>query len=310
VTLPHSLPQQAVRNRVLLQSNTQVSDARLTSEALQNQLTEKEDAKDTLVLSKVPVKFVQKLSKNNTGTNNGQPKTYLQQLKTLSEVPIPHGNDLMALLGLIVPMRIAQPYPGTSEVVEEAQKDSLFRAYPVTSCLIFKGIQIFIVLIFACLYEAFGFRGKAASVDVPDAASSEGDASQTFVHHLCDCSECGRDFTICFCSFCCLDLRWAHTVSNLQLNPKLSFWQAVILITLFYPMDGKGTVSQIIFVVLSVLFLCTVVHYRQELRAKFNIEHHTLRTVVIDIFAWMCCSCCAAVQEARQLEHGRIMTNV
>jgi len=316
VMLGHSASEPAVRGSLLLQKDTRVSDVRLSPEALQNEMTKNGKVDDTILpVPQAPVSVLQKSLTSSTGADSGKAETYLQRLKTMCKVPIPHGNGFMALLGFFVQKHRTQPDPESAKAPEK-----LVIAYPITSCFIFKLTQIFIALVLAWLYQQFSFMGKSCSLNGQEEApagqealptpQSGGDESRTFVHHIFDVSECGRDFTICFCSFCCTNLRWAHTVSQLQLAPKLSFWQAVVLITLLCPVEGAGKVPQLIFSVLSVLFLATVVSYRQELRAKFNIEHHSFRTVFADILAWMCCSCCAAAQEARQLEHGRLMTSV
>jgi len=316
VMMGHSASKSAVRGSLLLQKDIRVSGVRLSPEALQNEMTKRGKVDDTIIaIPQEPVSVLQKSSTSSTGADNGKQETYLQRLRTMCKVPIPHGNGFMALMGFFVQMRSAQPDPESAKAPQSA-----IMAYPITYCLIFKLTQIFIALVLACLYQQFSFMGKSGTLngqeEVPagqealPTPQSGGDESGTFVHHLFDVSECGRDFSICFCSFCCTNLRWAHTVSQLQLAPKLSFWQAVVLITLLWPVEGVGKVPQLFFSVLSALCLATVVSYRQVLRAKFNIEHGSLRTVVVDILAWMCCSCCAAAQEARQLEHGRHMTSV
>merc|ERR1711933_404694 len=107
----------------------------------------------------------------------------------------------------------------------------------------------------------------------------------------------GDDFTICFCSFCCMGLRWAETITNDKVCLAGSFW-----IMLCVSLLSIHELSHLTVGVSHIVFVAIAVYYRQQLREKFGLRSGSADTLAQDCFVWWCCCCCAAAQEARQVE--------
>merc|ERR1719440_66340 len=99
---------------------------------------------------------------------------------------------------------------------------------------------------------------------------------------------CLADPNVCVVGMLCPCIRWADTIDQKKL---LTYWQAfffMFILMLLHPYT----------MALSTVFLWILgTVYRQKLRQKYGIEHGKT-TVVMDLFAWVCCQCCAIVQEA------------
>lgn len=125
-------------------------------------------------------------------------------------------------------------------------------------------------------------------------------AARGFEYGLCDSKNClEADFMLCACSFCCMGIRWADTLS-LEKFGLVFFWSAVIfwvLCSFLYEDLGLGYYW--------LLFVGAAVYYRHQLRKSFGLEAGTFMIIAEDCFTWLCCCCCATAQEARQVEYVR-----
>mmetsp|Transcript_65008 Transcript_65008/g.141705 ORF Transcript_65008/g.141705 Transcript_65008/m.141705 type:complete len:348 (+) Transcript_65008:81-1124(+) len=103
--------------------------------------------------------------------------------------------------------------------------------------------------------------------------------------------------SLCFFSFLSPVVRWAITMDSAGLvAPPEAFFRAVVigvvgsLATHLVP--GIGFFA----------YLAVLVHYRQKLRAKFEIASGTWKSIFEDCCIYCWCSPCAITQEARQIE--------
>jgi Cys-rich protein (TIGR01571 family) len=156
------------------------------------------------------------------------------------------------------------------------------------------GVYMAEVVLFAILYKECMKRSK------PDVMPTkvEEDKSDLFAYGLFDTNECcGRDRQMCFCAFCCTWIRWADTASNPRLGPFLEYYPAVFIASLLC------AVSVITFGLSMPLLGLVVVLSRSKIRKVYNLESGTCRVLCHDCLVWWCCSPCAIVQEARQVEY-------
>lgn len=106
--------------------------------------------------------------------------------------------------------------------------------------------------------------------------------------------ECFGDIKICMISCICPCIRWSDTMRMAGL---MGFWIAIILMSFLYALSPfVGGIS-------SLIMLAIVTYRRQELRKLFRMNSDGT-TWCEDCCTYMWCSCCAIVQEARQLEEA------
>lgn len=72
---------------------------------------------------------------------------------------------------------------------------------------------------------------------------------------------------------------------------------------------GMHELSHLTFTISHILFVGIAVYYRQQLREKFGLSSGTWDTILQDCIVWCCCPCCAAAQEARQVERVSLTSN-
>jgi len=114
-----------------------------------------------------------------------------------------------------------------------------------------------------------------------------------FEYRLGDSRGCDPEL-IC-CSFCCLGIRWATTVSGAGLG-LMSFWPMFLL---FVCIQGF---SPLLFGFGYVIWLIMVIVCRQKIRETYGLDHANWWTYTEDCCSWFWCPACAGAQEARQLE--------
>jgi len=107
--------------------------------------------------------------------------------------------------------------------------------------------------------------------------------------------ECGNDPEVCFWSFCCPWIRWAHTMDLLHLIEYAPAFAIFFMLALVNSMTG--------FVLIGAYFTMLLVHYRQKLRKMFGMQNYgTVAGLVED---WLClCFClpCTIAQEAQHVK--------
>lgn len=117
-----------------------------------------------------------------------------------------------------------------------------------------------------------------------------------FQYGAFDCNDSGRDWQICLCSWCCEWIRWAETASHPQVD-FLAFWPALFIMALL------SSTASITFGCTVPLLLLIAVLNRQRIRAAYGLPGGTVPLIATDCMLWICCPCCAIVQEARQVEY-------
>eukprot|EP00930_Biecheleria_cincta_P082464 TRINITY_DN72195_c0_g1_i1.p1 TRINITY_DN72195_c0_g1~~TRINITY_DN72195_c0_g1_i1.p1 ORF type:complete len:512 (+),score=96.25 TRINITY_DN72195_c0_g1_i1:114-1649(+) len=117
---------------------------------------------------------------------------------------------------------------------------------------------------------------------------------------------CDPDWRICFCSFCCLPVRWAATASAPKLPENtrggwlqqylFSFWGLLLGYCALYTL---GLLSQ---AASGWLLLGIAVANRQRIRKAYGMPYLDIQSCSKDIFMWCCCAPCASMQEALEIE--------
>ena len=141
---------------------------------------------------------------------------------------------------------------------------------------------------------------------------------QDFQYGLCE--GCSRS-RICCCSFWCLPLRWAETASSVnffgcngptfllgffifELLIVLAKLPGVVILYLNYETESlpyfAWTCAAIVF---SLALLVMQVLHRRYIRQRYGMENDTCGTCCCDCLVWIFCGCCAAMQEALQVEY-------
>lgn len=151
-----------------------------------------------------------------------------------------------------------------------------------------------IMVIVAFIYLRMGFRVEATEEGTVKPSTDE----PKFNFGLFDFENCcDRDMSICCCSFCCLPVRWADTVSQDKLKIGLSFWAAVAVVASLWALDSlSGGLTVLLFTVCAVLT-------RQKMRKAMGLENGTPSSMCLDCLVWCFCAPCAAAQEAREVQY-------
>lgn len=109
---------------------------------------------------------------------------------------------------------------------------------------------------------------------------------------LCDCFQTPP---LCLLSCCCPAIRWADTM---RMAGIMSFYTGVMVMTVL------GALSPFAGGLSTLIMLAIAVHHRQNIRRLFGMPAGNAATYCTDCCVYMCCSCCAIVQEARQVEEA------
>lgn len=111
-----------------------------------------------------------------------------------------------------------------------------------------------------------------------------------FRHGLFQCMEDPR-MSIFACI--CMPIRWGDTM---RMGGMIPFWSATMMFAMFTAMWSITCgLSLIVTIAMATM-------RRQEIRSLFGMTHGTAMSRAEDCCTYMWCSCCAVVQEARQLE--------
>lgn len=111
-----------------------------------------------------------------------------------------------------------------------------------------------------------------------------------FRHGLFQCMEDPR-MSVFTCI--CMPIRWGDTM---RMGGMIPFWSATMMFATFTAM-WPVTCGLSLIVTLAMATM-----RRQEIRSLFGMTHGTYSSRAEDCCTYLCCSCCAVVQEARQLE--------
>jgi len=110
-----------------------------------------------------------------------------------------------------------------------------------------------------------------------------------------------EDLMLCICSWCCTGIQWADNVSKPKIG-LFSFWVALAVSAL-----NSYELNALTHGICYLFWVVVAVYARQRLREKYGLQHGSLITMGQDICVWCCCRCCAVAQEARQVEHVRVL---
>lgn len=101
---------------------------------------------------------------------------------------------------------------------------------------------------------------------------------------------------------CCFAVRWSDTIRMANILTFVHAFLLVIAATML--LSFVGALNKTLYYVMYFLIVCGAVHFRQRIRRMFNLPYGNCSTITEDFFAYACCGCLAAVQEARQLEEA------
>lgn len=172
------------------------------------------------------------------------------------------------------------------------KKTGGFRGY-YANCA-YSCVSFFIVTFLAALVHL-----KVIGRHRPQVEKTVQPGADGFSYGLCSCDFNFNHALICFCACCCLPVRWADTVSKEPVPNYMGFWAALLLICVLSQLCAFTLYLSL------PVFVGVLMYYRQKLRKEYGIVNcfdGAPGTLVQDCLVWFCCGCCAAVQEARQVE--------
>jgi len=157
-------------------------------------------------------------------------------------------------------------------------------------------VQACILALVAFIYWSFkDFPSREVSLNYDPIAFEKG----YFVHGLFRCLSAP---SICCLTTCCFTIRWADTIRMANLLPfvlALCILEGLMLLP-----EVAGIFTSDLQLEGLAFYLCVafMVYYRQQIRKMFGMPHGDCQSVTEDCLAYSFCACCAAIQEARQLE--------
>lgn len=160
-------------------------------------------------------------------------------------------------------------------------------------------VYLLFIILFAFLYDKVRHNTAFPQVKGVD------DHEAGFSYGLFGCFQ---DLRLAVFSCMCPVLRWADTMDksgNDSYGSLITYWKGIALMATLYALNMYiGYVAMYPFLGLSFATVLLVVNviYRQKLRRRYSILAGSFRTFAEDVGAWLCCPCCAMVQEARQVE--------
>jgi len=107
--------------------------------------------------------------------------------------------------------------------------------------------------------------------------------------------QCFDDWKLSLFTFCCYPIRWADTLRMMGVLP---FYTALAIIV------GLQFVNACLAGFANLVLIAVLVFYRQKMRTAFKMQSGTVGSLLEDCCTYMCCSCCAIIQEARQVEEA------
>lgn len=157
------------------------------------------------------------------------------------------------------------------------------------------GILMYMVQIFVVAFLYMQFCKQSVTPKLPESQVR----IEEFQYGAFDASECARDCQMCVCACCCPWIRWAETGSKDHIQ-FLAFVPGLFISALLAA-SGSVTFGLTIPILLLIVVLC-----RQRIREAYALPFGTCGTILNDCFLWLCCPCCAIVQEARQVEYVEV----
>jgi Cys-rich protein (TIGR01571 family) len=229
--------------------------------------------------------------------------------------PLP-GMTVSWVGGKAVTTTIAAPMPIQSQsttIAVATVAPSLSQAKEAKRLrIVATNISVYIIFVFLAAYIN---RQVASRLEKYPHSAGSHDAD-SFAFGLFRCFQDSHSVRLSFFAFCCPLVIWADTMDKSNyLDLKyhgsgkplgfLWYWPAVLLTTILLAFQlYVGTAALYPFAggcIFGSMLLLVAVHYRQRLRRRYDIPAGSCRTVTEDCLTWLCCPCCAVVQEARQV---------
>lgn len=154
---------------------------------------------------------------------------------------------------------------------------------------------IYMVLVFTAGFLYMQYCRHAPALKVPEREVR----TEEFQWSPFDASDVGRDLQMCVCALCCPWIRWADNASAPHIQ-FLAFLPA-LFITAVLASASSVTFGASLPMLLLVTVLC-----RQRIREAYGLPAGTCKILCCDCLLWVCCPCCAIVQEARQIEYVEV----
>jgi Cys-rich protein (TIGR01571 family) len=201
---------------------------------------------------------------------------------------------------------LAKKAPTWSFLTEpDGEVEELEKAMDYKELFLFNSFEVVVTfVIWLVLYAAFAafYHNRILSWAHPDQAEIRKSQSTNFSEFqewksgLCDCT---HHPGICFWACCCPGIRWADTISKLDIH---SFWIAFFSVTVIYALALLPLATWFVFVL--VVMYCTYV--RQQIREKFEFEEQGVGAGLKDCCSYYWCFWCTIAQDARQVRDARI----
>lgn len=154
------------------------------------------------------------------------------------------------------------------------------------------GISAYLLQIFIVAFLYMQFCKPAVSVKIPESQVR----TEEFQFGAFDPNDCARDCQMCVCAGCCPWIRWAENMSKDHIQ-FLAFLPGLFITAL---LASAGSVT---FGASVPILVLVVVLGRQRIRDAYGLPSGTCHILLGDCLLWICCPCCAIVQEARQVEY-------
>lgn len=192
-------------------------------------------------------------------------------------------------LAQLVASRSHVAQPGADVALPELDYADIEAAVIVAVCQL--AAHTFIIGLAALLYV----RNRPETVVAVPEAEGKASLDGKFKYGLFSCFD--TPGLACF-TCCCAGIRWSDSVRMAGL---LAFPSAIIIVIgihFCFTLLG-GLVAWVILSILGTV-------YRRRIRRLFGMEDGSKATAV-DCLTWCCCTCCAVVQEARQIEEAKLL---
>lgn len=181
--------------------------------------------------------------------------------------------------------------------------------------VIFTNVSVYILFVLFAAYIYDKFRLHAEWARVADHEEDDGFSFSLF--------GCFEDPKLSLLALCCPMIRWADTMDKANRNELaenrspsqmkaapdghfIKYWPAVFLVATLTALQlyvGGAALFPFMGCVFSIAMLIVAVLYRQRMRRRAEIKRvGSCSSITEDFFTWLCCPCCAVVQEAREIE--------
>lgn len=157
------------------------------------------------------------------------------------------------------------------------------------------GIACYLVQVFVV---AFLYMQFCKHTTIPKLAEGQ-TRTDEFQYGAFDSSDILKDCQMCVCACCCPWIRWADSASAQHIQ-FLAFLPGLFITALL------ASASSVTFGTSLPILLLIVVLSRQRIREVYGLPAGTCTILCGDCLLWVCCPCCAIVQEARQVEYVEV----